>query len=372
MEFHHIAEIFPLMEGAAFDNLVADIAASGLIEPIWTIDGKIIDGRNRFRACQAAGVAPRYREFSGPDPLRFVISLNLARRHLDESQRAMVAARIATLKHGVNQHNEDAPIGASSQLEAAQRLNVSRRAVQRARIVLDTGSPELIAAVDQGEIAVSAAAGLAKRSQEHQRAVLAAMTADGVRPQEAARRVKAQSIEDKRLAEPTGKYRVIYADPPWEYGNTQPDDFREQRDHYPVMSLAAICDLNIKEIAEDDAVLFLWVTSPILEESFQVVTAWGFEYKAAFIWDKIKHVMGHYNSVRHEILLICVRGSCQPDTRVLVDSVQSIERREHSRKPEEFYDIIQNLYPLGARIELFPRGAMRQGWDGWGYEVDHV
>src|SRR5262249_25446267 len=117
---------------------------------------------------------------------------------------------------------------------------------------------------------------------------------------------------------------------------------------YPVMDMADICALPVADLAEDDAVLFLWVTSPILEESFQVVNAWGFKYKAAFIWDKVKHVMGHYNSVRHEILLICVRGSCQPDNRKLCDSVQTIERTEHSVKPKEFFEIIETLYPHGA------------------------
>jgi hypothetical protein len=90
--------------------------------------------------------------------------------------------------------------------------------------------------------------------------------------------------------------------------------------------LQAISDVPVKEWVENDAVLFLWVTSPILAEAFQIVTAWGFEYKASFVWDKIKHNMGHYNSVRHELLLICTRGSCQPDKQQLFDSVQSIER----------------------------------------------
>jgi N6-adenosine-specific RNA methylase IME4 len=124
-------------------------------------------------------------------------------------------------------------------------------------------------------------------------------------------------------------------------------------------------------MAEDDAVLFLWVTSPMLMEVNAVIEAWGFKYKASFVWDKIKHVMGHYNSVRHELLLICIRGSCQPDVRKLFDSVVSIERTEHSRKPEAFYEIIETLYPLGERIELFSRRP-RRGWSSWGYEAQNA
>ena len=133
------------------------------------------------------------------------------------------------------------------------------------------------------------------------------------------------------------------------------------------MSLEAICELPIQSLCEDNAALFLWVTSPILEESFQVVGAWGFQYKASFVWDKVKHVMGHYNSVRHEFLLICTHGSGIPETPKLYDSVITEERREHSMKPEIFYEIIETLYPSGKRFELFAR-CERVGWDRYGYE----
>lgn len=167
---------------------------------------------------------------------------------------------------------------------------------------------------------------------------------------------------------PDGKYRVIYADPPWKYGNTMPEGFGEQADHYELLTVEEISALPIKHMASDNAVLFLWVTSPILEESFDVVNAWGFKYKSSFIWDKVKHVMGHYNSVRHEILLICVRGSCQPDVHKLFDSVYSEERTEHSKKPDFFREVIDTIYPDGKRIELFARQSV-DGWDRWGNDV---
>ena len=165
-----------------------------------------------------------------------------------------------------------------------------------------------------------------------------------------------------------GKYRVIYADPPWKYGNTMPDYFTEQGDHYDLMTIEEICLLPVKDLAGDDSVLFLWVTSPILEEAFQVVKAWGFQYKTSFVWDKVKHCMGHYNSVRHELLLICVRGSCMPDEKTLFDSVVTEERPpRHSQKPEIFRGFIDALYNWGPRIELFAR-TQSNGWEVWGNE----
>ena len=93
MEYHEIANIFPLMEGTELTELSADIKKNGLIDPIWLYENKILDGRNRYRACQEVGVEPRFQSYPGNDPLQQVISLNLHRRHLNESQRAIVAAR---------------------------------------------------------------------------------------------------------------------------------------------------------------------------------------------------------------------------------------------------------------------------------------
>ena len=143
---------------------------------------------------------------------------------------------------------------------------------------------------------------------------------------------------------PSRKYRVIYADPPWSYGNTMPPGTTQPDDYYPLMRTSDICALPIRDLAEQDSVLFLWTTSPHLPEAFDVISAWGFEYKTSFVWDKVKHNMGHYNSVRQAIASM-LAGSCTPDVPKLFDSVQTIERTEHSVKPEEFRTIIDTIYP---------------------------
>lgn len=185
---------------------------------------------------------------------------------------------------------------------------------------------------------------------------------------------KSVTLTLPNLPIPTGKYRVIYADPPWKYtedgltGVSNKDEYGNVEKHYPQLSTEELCELVIPE-TEDNAVLFLWATSPFLEKSFQVINAWGFQYKAGFVWDKVKHNFGYYNSVRHELLLICTKGSCRPDSAELIDSVQSIERTKHSEKPEELRNIIDKLYPGGKRIELFARKNV-DGWDTWGNEIE--
>jgi len=98
--FHPISGLFPLMNRNAFADLVKDVKANGLMEPAVLYDGKILDGRNRYRACARAGVECKFQTYNGSDPVSFVVSLNLRRRHLTASQRRMVAARLARLGRG--------------------------------------------------------------------------------------------------------------------------------------------------------------------------------------------------------------------------------------------------------------------------------
>ena len=182
------------------------------------------------------------------------------------------------------------------------------------------------------------------------------------------KRLQTQENKKEQPELPTDKYRVIYADPPWNYGNSGLDDYGHAERHYPTMSIQELCEMEISDILDDNAVLFLWVTSPLLEDSFKIIKAWDFKYKTSFVWDKVKHNFGYYNSVRHEFLLIATKGSCIPDIKKLHDSVVSIERTKHSEKPEYFRSLIDELYPHGKRIELFARNKS-ENWDDWGNEL---
>ena len=167
---------------------------------------------------------------------------------------------------------------------------------------------------------------------------------------------------------PDDKYSLVYADPPWQYGNSMPEYFTEQANHYPLMSIDEICAMPIKSIVQENAALFLWVTSPILQDAFKVIEAWGFKYKTSFVWDKIKHNMGHYSSVRHELLLLAIRGSYPLHNIKLYDSVLSEERTEHSKKPEYYYQMIEDIYCNAKKIELFSR-LKREGWESYGNQI---
>jgi hypothetical protein len=174
-ESHPAANVFPLLEGAEFDALCEDIRAHGLRDPIvrvWvehdaaigTRKPLILDGRNRLRACQRVGKQPEFKDYDGDDPVAFVLSANLHRRHLNESQRALIASRIATLPNGLRADRVPTPRGVGSvptQAAAAKMLNVGQRTVQRARAVLESATPEVIHEIEIGKLTVNEAAKMA-------------------------------------------------------------------------------------------------------------------------------------------------------------------------------------------------------------------
>jgi hypothetical protein len=168
-EIHPLAAIFPRIKGEAFRLLVEDIATNGLNEPIVLhTDGRVLSGWGRVNACWQANVRPIFRTYDGLDPLAFVISSNVRRRQNTPSQLAMVAARIANLKVGrpgensANLQNSQA----ISLRRAAEQLGVSERGANSARAVLDRGAAELVQAVDDGEITVSAAEAISRLPPE--------------------------------------------------------------------------------------------------------------------------------------------------------------------------------------------------------------
>jgi N6-adenosine-specific RNA methylase IME4 len=379
--FHGVANIFPMMTDAEFASLKADIAENGLREAVWLHpNGSIIDGRNRYNACTELGIVPEFREWNGDGSLvSFVVSLNLHRRHLTESQRAMVAAKLANMPEGRPNETTASIEAVVSQPEAAELLSVSRSAVQRAKAVQETGTPELIAAVERGQVSVSAAADVATLPQEQQAEIVAKGEKDilaaakeirekrgAIRREERVNRINEIALGNQPLSGSMDRlFPVVYADPPWRYEHSQTAN-REIENHYPTMTLEEICALPVGDIVTPDSILFLWTTSPKLEESMQVIAAWGFTYRTCLVWVKDKIGMGYYARQRHELLLVAKRGSIPvPDTDARFDSVIECPRVEHSKKPDVVYGMIDKMYPHFDKVELFARQTT-DGWYTWG------
>lgn len=182
---------------------------------------------------------------------------------------------------------------------------------------------------------------------------------------------KAEQVAEIAASEPApleavGTFPVIYVDPPWRY-DFAASSTRQIENHYPTMHLDDIKALSVP--AADDAVLLMWATSPKLREAFEVLDAWGFTYVTSMVWVKDRIGMGYYARSRHELLLIAKRGALPvPDPEDRPDSVIEAPLGKHSEKPDAVYEIIEHMYPLHRKVELFARRA-RDGWAAWGNQA---
>ena len=166
---------------------------------------------------------------------------------------------------------------------------------------------------------------------------------------------------------PSGLYNVILADVPWKYDFSETDS-RAIENQYPPMDLETIKEIKVP--AAEDSVLFLWATAPKLEEAISVLNAWGFKYRTCAVWDKEIIGMGYWFRGQHELLLIGIKGKFRaPEASARVSSVYTERRTKHSKKPEYYYDLIENYFPDGKYLELFARQRHCDKWEIWGIEV---
>lgn len=178
----------------------------------------------------------------------------------------------------------------------------------------------------------------------------------------------------------TKKYNIIYADPPWKYNDKMVMEgvhgsIKGADSFYNTLTLEDIKNLPIKDIADENCILFIWVTMPFLKEVFEVIEAWGFKYKTCgFCWvkktknNKIHCGMGHYTRGNAELCLIATKGKIKRINNTVYQIVEA-EIREHSRKPDEVRNRIVELLGDLPRVELFAR-QKTEGWDAWGNEVE--
>ncbi len=170
---------------------------------------------------------------------------------------------------------------------------------------------------------------------------------------------------------PSPLYDVIYADPPWSYGNRpgrSDGKFGDIEGQYPTMHIDDICALPVP--AAKNSVLYLWATSPLLPEAMRVIDAWGFRYKSSAVWDKGRARLGYWFRGQHEFLLVGTRGRVSPPAPALRrSSVFTDPAGRHSAKPEKVRDFIRDAFPDARRLEMFCR-TPAPGWDVWGNEVD--
>jgi len=174
------------------------------------------------------------------------------------------------------------------------------------------------------------------------------------------------------------KYGIIYMDPPWDYKTQSILDTREKyngvsnsKDHYPTMSQSELKKLPINDMMEENALLFMWATGPLLKKAIRLGTSWGLDYATiGFVWDKQQINPGFYTMSQVELCLIFKKGVIPtPRGSRNVRQFISQERREHSRKPDEVRRRIDEMFPDLKKLEMFARAMPDNDWDAYGNEV---
>ena len=360
-EFHPAANIFPLMQGEAFESLVANIQAHGQHEPISLFNGKIIDGRNRYRACLEAGVEPKFRQYEGTEEwlVQFILSANLERRHLEKDQRAACAVEALDYERRLAKQRQQRGGKQKVPQKIAEADKSSGEARQRVAKQFKTNRTyvsELAKLRDEAPADFEAVKIGEKRlidvKKERRAAVL---------------EKQRKAINDGAVALPEGVFEVICIDPPWPYGNADSYNANGFRGTYPYpeMSLDELASIELP--AADDCILWLWTTHRFMRHAFALLDAWGFEEKVILTWAKDRMGIGRWLRSQSEFCIMAVKG--KPAVKLTNQTtVIHGERREHSRKPDEFYELVETLC-IGRRLDYFSR-EKRPGWAQLGNEPE--
>lgn len=345
MQTHEYANLFPMMDAQAFAELKRDIRANGLLDSIVLYDGKILDGRNRYTACVELGIEPNFITVNGnTDPLKYVISKNLTRRHLNESQRAVIAGKLETVGQG-RPNVKDANWHVY-RFEAASMLNVSPRTVARVKAV-EKAAPELIVKIERGEMTAHEAE---KKVKEEKRKESIKQQREGI---------------EKGVEKPIGLFDVISLDPPWPYGTEYDPNGRRAANPYPEMSLEEIKALEIP--AADNSILWLWTTHRFMRYSFELLDHWGFRDVAIVTWVKHRIGLGQWLRSQTEFCIMAVKGKPLVDLTNQSTVIYAVVRN-HSRKPDEFYKMVDSLC-VGRKLDYFSR-EQREGWSQYGNDLE--
>jgi ParB/RepB/Spo0J family partition protein len=335
-------------------SLADSISEVGLLHPVVvTPEGRLIAGQRRLEACRLLG----WEEV----PVTVVDLYQAARGEAHENfvRKDLLPSEIVALKRAIEPlERREARQRQGSRTDLCLPATVAEcQGAARDRIARYLGVGKTT--IDRAEAVVEAA----EEEPEQYGYLVEQMDRSG-KVAGAYRRLEvlkqAKELEAAAPGLPTGPFQVIVADPPWQYetGNSLP---------YPTMPLEDIKAMPVREIADENAILWLWTTNAHLRVAFEVVAAWGFEYKTLLTWVKDRMGTGEWLRGQTEHCLLGARGKPvfihENHTTVLEGG-----RREHSRKPEEFYGRVEATC-AGAKVELFCR-QQRAGWCVYGNDVD--
>lgn len=364
-------KLIPALTAEEFKQLESNCLEEGIREKIITWNGFIIDGHNRYE------IATRWnldyetedKRFNNENDVReWMINNQFGRRNLSNYQRSVLALQLEEVfseraKERQVRKPESVSVNSPKQnpidtrKELAKVASVGEQTIARVKVIEAKANEETKAKLSTGEVSINQVYQDIKKEEKKEER------------DKKIEDVKAK-IESENLVTPNKKYHVIGIDPPWAYeekGGFSSADYDSESNRgavdYPTMTVEQIKKIELP--AAEDCVLFLWTTHAFLKDSFDLVQEWGFKYKATLVWDKVKMGLGRTVRMQVEFCLIAVKGNPIINGSSERDIITE-PRREHSRKPEAFYEMAERMC-IGNKLDYFSR-QNRENWDHYGAE----
>lgn len=358
-------DLLPPLSDEKRKQLEENLLRDGIREPLTVWNGVLIDGHNRYEIAQAHGLefTTVEKQFATRDDVKYWMIMNqFGRRDLTTYERSVLALKLkpviaAKAKENMlaTQNNNAASACQKSdkqidtKKEIAKAAGVSHDTIAKVEKIEAQATPEIKAALKSGDLSINAAYNKvqqAKRKEDIQRQV--------------------DEIEQQAIEKPDGLFDVIVIDPPWNYGTQFSHSSYRGNTQYPEMTQDELKAIELP--AAENCVLFLWTTHKFIWDAKELLDRWGFNYRCILVWNKQSIGMGGLIRLQCEFCLIGLKGNPTfKDVHNIRDLIEE-PRREHSRKPDAFYQIIDELC-TGRKLDYFSR-QQREGWTPYGNDTD--
>lgn len=384
-------KLIPPLTAEEFKQLETNCIDEGIRDAIVTWNGFIIDGHNRYNIATDWQLSFKTIEkgFESEEAVKEWMIINqFGRRNLSNYDRAKLGLELEDIFSKKAKANkvlaaekmntfcqksdktlylfEEQPIEKKpiiintidTKKEVAKIANVSHDTIAKVKVIEQKAAPEVKEKLSTGEISINQAYQDIKKEEKKEQRV------NEIKQQ-------IEAIESGELPELKGVFDIISFDPPWPYEGeskeitTYDPNGRRVANPYPEMSIEQIKQIEVP--SSDNSVVFLWTTHKFLNDAFDILKTWGFQYKATLVWDKEKMGMGAWLRMQCEFCLIGIKGRPYWDNTKYRDIIRE-SRREHSRKPDSFFEMVENI-TLGRKLEYFSR-EKRNGWEVFGNDIN--
>lgn len=360
-----LKELIPKLQQEEYRLLEKSIIEEGCRDSIIVWDNTIIDGHNRYEICTRNNIPFKTQEMDFDnieDVKEWMINNQFSRRNLPLYERAVLALKLKPIYEERAKENQgvrtdilatlpksEPIVPINTRKELSIQSGVGERTISKVEAIEKKAPIETKQKLASGEISINQAykeiKNIEKKIEFEQ---------------------KIEDIRTTAVEMPTGKYQCIVLDPPWSYGTKFSATGRRVANPYPEMSQEELKELEI--LSEDDSVMFLWTTQRFIWDAKELLEHWGFNYRSMIVWDKEQMGMGDLLRMQCEFCLIGIKGKPLLNNPNNIRDIIREPRREHSRKPEAFYEIVNTLC-VGSKIEYFSR-TEREGWKSFGNETD--